>query len=217
MPLIIQGENPGLTLGTSLTGVGKDSDALKANQQQTLSTGWKEYLKIDGINEKDLLLFYYEQENLRDKGIKGIWLQYFLKEWTPKRNAEFSIKNGFKIRSKNFDPSSIGTYLPYFQLDSDLVQVNQMLKNIKFGFGQCMDHVCYDIRDGYLSRSEAVDLVLKYDGKCSIDYITKFCDYIGISINQFWETVEKFRGDMWYKNSQGEWKNKISDELRKIA
>lgn len=211
IPLIIQGENPGLTLGTRLTGVGTDSNALKANELNTLSLGWKEYLKIDGIKEDDLFWFHYNRENLESRRIRGIWLNYFVKEWSQHGNAVFSKKFGLKWR-EDFDPNSIGTYSPYFQLDTDLTQVNQMLKFLKFGFGQCMDHVCYDIREGRMDRKEAIKLVLKYDGKCSENYIAKFCDYIDITLDEFWETAEKFRGKVWYKNPEG-WKNKVSDEL----
>ena len=49
IPLIIQGDNPGLTLGASLTGVGTDSNAMKADELQTLSSGWKEYVEVEGI------------------------------------------------------------------------------------------------------------------------------------------------------------------------
>ena len=59
IPLIIQGENPGLTLGASLTGVGTDSNCLNAEKLETLSTGWKDYLEIDGVEEKDLFLLQY--------------------------------------------------------------------------------------------------------------------------------------------------------------
>ena len=38
IPLIIQGENPGLTLGTRLTGVGTDSNCLNAEKLNTLSS-----------------------------------------------------------------------------------------------------------------------------------------------------------------------------------
>ncbi len=93
-----------------------------------------------------MFLFHYDKKILENKGIKAIWLQYYLKEWSQHENAEFSKKYGFKWRNENFDASSIGTYCPYFQLDTDLTQVNQMHKFVKFGFGQCMDHVCYDIR-----------------------------------------------------------------------
>ena len=117
-------------------------------------------------------------------------------------------------REKDFDPESIGTYSPYFQLDSDMVQVNQLLKYVKFGFGQCMDHACYDIRDELLTRDEAINLVKKYDGKCSEKYIKKFCDYIDISLEEFWNVSSRFRGTMW-KMKDDDWYNTFWDEINK--
>ena len=215
IPLIIQGENPGLILGTSLTGVGTDSNALKANELHTLSSGWEVYSEIEGINKDDLFWFHYDRKKLEDMGVKGIWLNYFIEEYSQKHNAEFSKKYGLVGRGKEIDPNSIGTYAPYVSLDSNLVQVNQMLKFVKFGFGQCMDHACYDIREEVMSRNEAIELVLKYDGKCSNAYIQEFCDYIEITVDEFWSTVEKFRGNMWKKESSGELKNCIWEELKK--
>src|SRR3990172_6401671 len=162
IPLIIQGENPGLALGVSLTGVGKDENALKVNEIHTLSSGWQEYLEVDDITKKDFFLFHYDRNRLEKKGFRAIWLQYFLKEWSSRENAEFSKKHGLWWRPDNFDPNDIGTYVPFAQLDSDLVQVNQMLKYIKFGFGQCMDHACYDLRDDVITREKAIELVKKY-------------------------------------------------------
>ena len=214
IPLIIQGENPGLTLGTSLTGVGTDSNAMKADELQTLSSGWKEYLEVEGVEEKDLYLFHYDRKKLEEKGCKAIWLNYFLKEWSNHKNAVFSKEHGLRWRSENFDRESVGTYLPYFQLDGDLTQVNQLLKYIKFGFGQCLDHVCYDLREGRITRDEAIELVKKYDGKCSEVYIEKFCSYIGISQKEFWRVTEKFRGPMWKKDQKGNWYNTFINILK---
>ena len=207
IPLIIQGENPGLTLGTSNTGVGTDSNALKANELNTISNDWREYLEGTNVDDKDLFFFHYNRKKLESKQVRAIWLNYFLKEWSNHNNAIFSKEHGLQWRSDNFDQESIGTYLPYFQLDTDLTQVNQLLKFIKFGFGQTMDHACYDFREGRISRKEAIDLVLKLDGKCSNDYIKKFCKYIEITNEEFWKTTEKFRGIMWKKDTNGKWEN----------
>lgn len=213
IPLIIQGENPGLTVGASLTGVGTDSDALKAYQLQTLSKGWQEYLDVDGVTEDDLYLLHYDVQKLLDLNIRGIWIQYYLKDWSYRGNAEFSKKYGFQER-QNINPKEIGTYVPFAQIDSDLVHVNQMLKFIKFGFGQCMDHVCYDLRDGFMDRKSGIELVLKYDGKCAQKYINDFCSDIQISKNEFINTMEKFRGNIWYKKDNI-FRNSIHDELNK--
>jgi len=203
IPLIIQGENDCLTLGTrNRQGLG--DNAMFADKQDTLFSGWQDYLGKDA-DERDLFLYHYDGEQMAKEGIRAIWLQYYVKEWSQFHNAEFSIKNGLTIRPDYFNPYDIGTYSPYFQLDSDLVQVNQMLKYIKFGFGQCTDHACYDIRDGRLTREDAISLVKKYDGKCHIRYIKNFCDYIGITVEEFWRVANSFRGPMWKKNEKGGW------------
>ncbi len=212
IPLIIQGENAGLTLGISLSGLGTGYDALKVNETSSLASGWKEYLDVEGVGEKDLFLFHYDRKRLEEKGIRGIWLQYFLKDWSLKNNAEFAKKHGLRWKPEDTDPNSIGTYYLFSQLDSDVVQVNQMLKSIKLGFGQCVDHACYDIREGRITRREAINLVKKYDGKCSEYYIKFFCDYLGITLDEFWRVTDKFRGPMWIKKD-GKWYNTYFDLL----
>ena len=72
-----------------------------------------------------------------------------------------------------------------------------------------MDHVCYDIREGRITREKPIELVKLYDGKCSDEYIENFCNFIEISNDEFWKTVEKFRGDVWEKTSGGNWRNRI--------
>lgn len=202
--LVVQGENAGLTLGVSKTGLGTDGDALKINMCDTLSTGWERYME-NGITEKDLFMFHYDPEALKKKGIRGIWLQYYIKEWSPNHNAEFSMAHGLTIKPKYTNPYDTGTYVLFNQLDSEVFPVQQLLKYIKFGFGQCMDHVCYDIREGRLTREEAIELVKKYDGRCGLHYIQKFCDYIDITVEEFWRVAESFRGSMWKKDKPIDW------------
>jgi len=214
IPLVIQGENPALTLGTSISGLGKDYNCLKMDKLPTVSAGIKEYTELEGISEKDLFFYHYDRENLEQKKYRGIWINYFLKEWSLHDNAIFAKKHGMVERQEPFDPNSIGTYVKYSQLDTDLTQVNQMLKYVKFGFGQCMDHACYDLRENRITRKDAIDLVTKYDGKCSELYIKKFCEYIEITIDDFWKICNQFRGEMWNKNLDGNWHNACLDILK---
>jgi len=97
----------------------------------------------------------------------------------------------------------------------DLIQVSQILKYIKFGFGQCMDYACYDMRESRITREEGIELVRKFDGKCAESYIKKFCDYIEISVEEFWNVANKFRGSMWVKDEEGNWYNTYWDALEK--
>jgi N-acetyl sugar amidotransferase len=214
IPLIIQGENGGLTLGISNTGLGKGPNALLANQTSSLQSGLDEYVNTKDLKLRDFFWYVYDKEKLENMDIRGIWLNYYLKEWSNSGNAEFAKKYGLSFRPADTDPNSIGTYVKYSQLDSDLVQLNQMFKSIKLGFGQCADHANYDLRDGLITRKEAIDLVLKYDGKCSQEYISSFCSYLHISVDDFWKTVEKFRGPMWSKDNENNWKNEYHSLLK---
>jgi N-acetyl sugar amidotransferase len=199
IPLIIQGENPAVTLGVKRCLPAND-DALMANEQDTLSSGWARYIG-DGVSAKDLFLYHYDRGRLRHRGIRGLWLGNYIEDWSPGKNAFFAWQHGLTVR-ENFKPEDIGTYVAWAQLDSDLVQVNQMLKYYKFGFGQCTDYACYDIRDGLITREEGFELVKKYDGLCAERYIKKFCDYIEITEDEFWRVVSKFKlNDPW-----GRWK-----------
>ena len=44
----------------------------------------------------------------------------------------------------------------------------------------------------------------------------KFCEYIDITIDEFWSTTEKFRGEMWQKDENGTWKNKIWELFKEV-
>ena len=66
-----------------------------------------------------------------------------------------------------------------------------MIKYYKFGFGKVTDYVNEDIRLGRIERKNGIELINKYDGKCSDIYIESFCDYIKISVQEFWNIVRK--------------------------
>lgn len=80
---------------------------------------------------------------------------------------------------------NLGRYRRYQALEDDIVPVNQLLKYIKLGMGNASDEACYDIRDGRLTRDEAIQLVKMYDGLCGDRYIKKFCNYINITEEEF--------------------------------
>lgn len=188
IPLLIQGDNPALTLGAMKTGVGEDtSNSLLANQLNTLSEDWKSYASDLGISERELFMYHYEREKLAKK-CRGVWLNYYVKDWSPQHNLKFSEAHGLKTRQL-FKQRDIGTYAGYYQLDSDLVAPNQMIKYLKFGFGQCVDHACYDIRAGVITREQGLAYVEQFDGYCSRVYVQLMCDVIGITYAEFWREL----------------------------
>ena len=211
IPLVIQGENAALTLGVA-NGLGTDGNALNVNEGNTIAgCNASDWVSKD-IHLKELYMYQFpNKQELTNKGIKAIYLQYYAKEWSQVYNADFSIARGLWGRATE-DLHDIGRYRRYTALDSDMQIVNQMLKYYKFGFGFATDEACYDIREGRIAREDAIWLVNKYDGKCGEKYIQEFADYIGITVQEFWSVTDKFvNKELFYKDKNtGKWMPKFN-------
>lgn len=206
IPLIIQGENEALTLGAA-EGLTLDGDAFNVCQSNTLAGGDAIHEYGNEVDPKHLLLYQFPKTKLlKQAGLRAIYLQYYIKEWGWRHNGEFAIAHG--LRGREDDLNEIGRYTRFGAVDSELNVVNQMLKYFKFGFGCATDEACFDIREGgRITRREAIELVKKYDGKCGEKYIRDFCDYLEITVNEFWRVVDQFVNKDLFEKEAGlnEW------------
>ena len=198
IPLVIQGENASYTQGVRGC-ISLGGDCLDAINKRTTADDRYEIYTDGDVTERHLFFYGYDIEKLRAKDIRGVWLGYYVQEWAQRTNARFAIEHGMHIRPPHTNPRANGTYIRYFQLDSNLVFVNQFLKWVKFGFGQTTDHANYDIRDGHITREEGIALVKAFDGKCAPRYRDDLCRTIGISLQEFDVTVARFWGPMFDK------------------
>ena len=207
IPLIIQGENDALTLGTALEQEQSDN-AYSVVQLNTLrGFNIEELIKGEpGLTADDMFLYSMPNvEQMERKGIRAIFLQYYVKSWSQVYNADFSIARGLHGRMED-DLHDIGRYRRFTALDSDLQIANQMIKYLKFGFGFATDEACYDIREGRLTREDAKWLVNEYDGKCGKKYIKIACDYLSVTEEEFWRVVDQYvNTDLFRKSETGEW------------
>lgn len=203
--LIIQGENAALTLGAAANQE-SSGDAYSVVNLNTLhgcsASDWVD----EETPVEELYMYQFPNiEHLKEKGIQAIFLQYYVKEWSQVYNADFAIARGLRGRSKD-DLKDIGRYRRYSALDSDLQIANQMIKYLKFGFGFATDEACYDIREGRISREDAIWLIREYDGKCGKKYIKKACDYLSVTEKEFWEVVDRYvNKDLFEKDEKGHW------------
>lgn len=211
IPLIIQGENAVQTLGTANTAQEDNSDAFGVVNLNTLGGCKAKDLCFGDITLKDLFMYEFPDiEKCKAKGIKAIYLQSYAKEWSQIKNASFSIARGLWCRDRE-DLHDLGRYRRYNSLDSDFASVNQMIKYYKFGFGITTDEACYDIREGYLTREDAIWLINEYDGKCGEQYIEQFCKYINITKDEFWNVVDTFvNKKLFTKLGQGIYKKNFT-------
>ena len=102
----------------------------------------------EGIEMKDLIPYDFpDVEKMKQQVIKAIFLEDYMKEWSPFNNTRFAVSQGLQGRAAH-DPDKTGKLNRFSSLDADLKVVNQMIKYLKFGFGQTTDEVCYAIREG---------------------------------------------------------------------
>ena len=190
IPLIWWGENSALQLG-EVSVMGKDgSDGNNLKQMNTLGGGEFKWLLSEEVKKNDILQYIYPtDEEMNNANLQIRFLGYFWKDWSAIDNANFSVAKGLEIR--NDKPEMMGEYVGVTALDEDWTPMNQMIKYLKYGFGRTTDYVNEDIRLGRISRQEGIELVEKYDGKCSSEYIRSFCDFIEITVDQFWEKVDE--------------------------
>ncbi len=210
IPLIIQGENAALTLGAAKNQE-PTGNAFSVMQLETIrGASVDSFVDLsNNITEKDLFLYKIPTvEEMQEKGIKAIFLQYYTREWSQVSNADFAIARGLTGRTD--DLHDLGRYRRYTALDCDLQIPNQMIKYLKFGFGYATDEICYDIREGRFDRESGKWYVNEYDGLCGDKYIEKACKYLSITKEEFWEVVDRYVNRDLFEKVDGKWTRKFT-------
>ncbi len=165
-----------------------------------------------GLSEKDLSRMGIQASDLapykpilRSEAEKlNIEIHYmsYYHEWKPQENYYYAVEHcGFKPNPER----SEGTYSKYASLDDRIDGFHYYTMFIKFGQGRAMNDAAHEIRDGHITREEAVALVRKYDGEFPKKYFHEFLDYIQISEKDFWEAIDRNRSPHLWEKRDGQW------------
>ena len=88
----------------------------------------------------------------------------------------------FLLFSKHFFKTNFkrseGTYSKYSSLDDKFDGFHFYFMYLKFGIGRATSDACQEIRNGYISRDEAVKLVQKYDGEFPRNTLKNFWNFV---------------------------------------
>ena len=167
---------------------------------------WNDVIKNTGLKEKDMLWAKFpSDEDFRKNKIRGLAIGNYFK-WDPNQHVKLiKEKSGWKESQKPFER----TYRRFSNLDDRYENgAHDLLKFIKFGYGRATDHASKDIRAGYLTREEGIEMVKKYDHVVSSD-LDYWLDYVKMSKDEFWQIADTFRSNKvwwiennkWYKNN----------------
>ena len=163
---------------------------------------WHEH----GFTDQDLYFYTPPSiDQIRSAGIERAFYSYYTK-WVPQEHYYYAAENtGFQ---PNPDGRSEGTYSKYASLDDRIDGFHFYMMFIKFGIGRATSDAAHEIRDGHITREEAVALVRRYDGEFPSKHFQGFLEYCDISENEFLDVVDSWRSPHLWDLSGGEWKLK---------
>ena len=163
----------------------------------------KDYFDKD-FTEADLAFYKPPTiDQLKHAGIEGKYFFGYYKKWVPQDNYFYAAEHtGFEANPERTE----GTYSKYASLDDKLDGLHYFMKYIKFGFGRATDDASHEVRDGHITRDEAVALVKRYDGEFPKKYFADFLEYLGITEEHFWSVVDSYRLPHIWSKADGSWK-----------
>lgn len=163
---------------------------------------WTYFVGREELTSQDLSIWKYPSDrDMLDLDLRGIFLGNYV-HWEANQHIKLVTERyGFEISTEPFDR----TYRTMSNLD-DMHEngVHDYLKFIKFGYGRATDHTCKDIRAGLMSRSQAIDLVNRYDPIKPSD-LQRWLAYVGMSEDEFDRIADTFRDPRVWWVEDGQW------------
>ena len=131
-------------------------------------------------NALNLYLPSSSHNNINSK-IEVHYLGYYIK-WHPQNLYYHSVKNF------DFEPCphrNPGTFSKYASLDDKLDDLHYYTTYIKFGIGRATHDASQEIRNNDITRSEAINIVEKFDGEYPRRFIPELMKYLSLPEKDF--------------------------------
>lgn len=203
IPLVVWGENSADEYGTGDEAARgfRLTEAWLNRHGVTHGTGPQDWVSR-ALPEKDLRPYFRPSgDELAAKGIAGIFLGYYF-TWDPETSLEVASAHGFE---RNPTGPKLGLY-DFADIDDDFISVHHHIKWYKFGFTRLFDNLALEIRNGRITREEAIEIIRQRGDETPQEDIDRFCQFIEIEQERFLEIVERFRNPKVWRRDEGVWK-----------
>jgi N-acetyl sugar amidotransferase len=202
IPLIVWGENPYMEYGGNDDQIENDrwdhSTALRhAILQGTRPEDWID----EELSRKDLEPYFMPPpEVFENKQIHSLMLGNYLK-WDPQESRRVAVAHGFQA-----DPGGprMGLY-DYADIDCRFISVHHHFKWFKFGFTRLWDNLALEIRNGRITRDEAVGIIAGRGDQTPHEDVKAACEFMRMPLEEFSQIEDRFRNpDIWSRDN-GRW------------
>ena len=138
---------------------------------------------------------------LEQREVEVHYLGYYLK-WDPQECYYYAVEHtGFQSNTERTE----GTYSKYSSIDDRIDMFHYYTTLVKFGIGRATYDAAQEIRNGKITREEAVQLVKIYDLEFPKKYFKDFLHYISLTEEEFYATIDMFRSPHLWKKEAGIW------------
>ncbi len=202
IPLIVWGENSAIEYaGDDEEHMGFRMDASwVARYGVTHGTTARDWVS-EALTEKQLTPYFGPTpDELAAREVLAVFLGYYF-PWDPAASLAVAKSHGFSTRAEG--PKT--GYYDYADIDDDFISIHHYLKWYKFGFTRLNDNLSLEIRHGRMTREEAVAIVRERGDETPHEDIEKFCHFLGITKQRFFEIIEPFRNQDVWANQGGTW------------
>ncbi|MDA7639309.1 N-acetyl sugar amidotransferase [Akkermansiaceae bacterium] len=139
-------------------------------------------------------------EQVRKTGLEFHYLGYFVK-WHPQEIYYYAVENSDFMPN---DHRTEGGYSKYSSLDDQIDWLHYYARFVKFGEGRATNDSAQEIRNGNITRNEAIRLIRRFDGEFPEMYLRNCLKYMQLSRDRFDEIIDSYRPDhLWEKTSSG--------------
>jgi N-acetyl sugar amidotransferase len=195
IPLVFYGENP--------TEYGNDATAnasAKKDFSYFTASGDRDELYVSGVSVRELKSEFGITEldlepylplhdaQIAGKDIDVQYLGYYL-PWHPQECYYYAVQHGgFRAAPER----TAGTYSKYSSIDDKIDDLHYYTTFVKFGIGRATYDASQEVRNGDITRDEAVALVKRYDGEYSERFERDNFAYLSLNEREFPVAVHRF-------------------------
>ena len=134
-------------------------------------------------------------------GLRAMFLGYDF-PWDPEISLSLASAHGF-----TFAAGEVRTgYYDFADIDDDFISLHHWMKWYKFGFTRLFDNLSLEIRNGRITRNQAVQIIREKGDQTPYADIDRFCAFAGLSRERFFTIAETFRNqEIWKLRDDGVW------------
>jgi len=194
IPLVFYGENPQAAYGGPIG----SQEARQMTQRWVSEFGGflglraSDMVGLEGITKRDMQDYQAPDATaIRKSGCEMHFLGQYLGPWNSRRNADVAVEAGMRIKMP-----SPANWWNFENLDNAMTGLHDYMMHRKYGYGRACAQLSVDIRNGVISRADAMEELFQIGMRFPHHYagvpIRQILERIDMTIAELQATINRF-------------------------